>query len=683
MERNRDLGDELTMSKETQIGLTSIITVNFNGGALLVDSVRSALGSSRPVEVLVADNGSTDNSIALLERQLGDDARLRILKFGQNLGFAKASNAAMARAQGDYILLLNPDCIIRSDTVARVVHALQRRPDAGMAGCLIRNPDGSEQSGARRAVPTPWRTLVRVFHLDKWMPDHRRFRSFLLNQEPLPDQPVEMEAISGAFMLARRQALAQVGLMDEGYFLHCEDLDWCMRFQRAGWKILFVPDAEAVHYKGGSSKDRPVWVEWQKHKGMVRFYNKFFRHQYPLPLMVLVAATVWARFAVITTRVFLHRALGTPLPGGLTVCPEIPVSSTESRARERALETAERSSFWADRPVLVTGGSGFIGKHLLAALNEAGAHATVLTHDRPVPIASQGSDAASVKSVRGDLADPATLTGVCQGMDTVFHLAGYAHAETEPGRIEQTSHWRVTVEGTRALLEQACAAGVKRFVFVSTVKAMGEGGQGCLDETSPAQPVNTYGRAKLEAERLVLNAGARCGMQVAILRLPMVYGCDNKGNLPRMIAAIDRERFPPLPEVHNKRSMVHVDDVVQALLLAAQRPEAAGQTYIVTDRGIYSTRQIYDAIRQALGKPPVRWSVPAWVLRTVGYVGDLLSALRLPVPLTSDTLAKLLGSAWYSGEKAQRELGYRPHHTLVDALPQMVAQYRANSLPDA
>jgi hypothetical protein len=115
---------------------------------------------------------------------------------------------------------------------------------------------------------------------------------------PLPDRPVEVEAISGAFMLVRRSALEKVGPLDEGYFLHCEDLDWCMRFKQAGYQILFVPDVVVSHVKGGCSVNRPVFVEWHKHKGMIRFYRKFFRQRYPGVLMGLVFAAVWARFLV-------------------------------------------------------------------------------------------------------------------------------------------------------------------------------------------------------------------------------------------------------------------------------------------------------------------------------------------------------------------------------------------------
>jgi GT2 family glycosyltransferase len=125
------------------------------------------------------------------------------------------------------------------------------------------------------------------------------FFDFHLHKQPLPSGPIEVEAISGALMLVSRAALEDVGPWDEAYFLHCEDLDWCMRFRQKGWRILFVPDAPVIHYQGHSSRARPMFVEWHKHKGMVRFYRKFFSHQYPGFLMGLVGVAVWIRFSAL------------------------------------------------------------------------------------------------------------------------------------------------------------------------------------------------------------------------------------------------------------------------------------------------------------------------------------------------------------------------------------------------
>lgn len=275
--------------------MISVIIVNFNGGELLTGCVRSVLKSTVPVKVIVSDNGSIDGSIHYLERNV-TDPRLSIVRNGQNLGFAAANNRVLDQAEGEYLLFLNPDCLIQPDTLQQLINIIKQRPDVGMAGCLVRNLDGSEQPGCRRRVPTPWRTAVRTLGLDRLFPKDPKFECFLMHLLPLPEQPIELEALSGAFMLVKRAALNEVGPLDEGYFLHCEDLDWCMRFRQKGWKILFIPSVEVVHAQGVCSDSRPVRVEWHKHKGMVRFYRKFFQKEYPFVLMWMVIVAVWFRF---------------------------------------------------------------------------------------------------------------------------------------------------------------------------------------------------------------------------------------------------------------------------------------------------------------------------------------------------------------------------------------------------
>lgn len=277
----------------------SVIIVNFNCGTLLTSCVRHVLTSTVPVEVFVSDNGSTDGSIEHLRREI-QDKRLHIKTNDQNLGFSKGSNIVLSKVTGNFLLFLNPDCIISTDTLEKMRNIFNTHTCVGMAGCLILNPDGSEQAGCRRRVPTPARTLIRVLHLDRLFPSLYQKR-MLLNKDPLPDKPEEMEAISGAFMLITREALEDVGPLDEGYFLHCEDLDWCMRFRQNGWKIMFEPSVHITHFLGSCSKKSPLFVEWYKHKGMLRFYRKFFYDQYPRLLIWLIVIGVWLRFGLVAT----------------------------------------------------------------------------------------------------------------------------------------------------------------------------------------------------------------------------------------------------------------------------------------------------------------------------------------------------------------------------------------------
>jgi hypothetical protein len=201
-------------------------------------------------------------------------------------------------------LFLNPDTFFNPGALVRLLSAMDEDERVGMAGGLLINADGTEQAGGRRAIPTPWRSFVRAFGLaslsNRWP---RLFFDFHLHKQPLPDHAIEVEAISGACMMVTREAMQDVGEWDEGYFLHCEDIDWCMRFRRNGWKILFVPSSQITHALGVCSRNRPVFVEWHKHKGMMRFYRKFFQHQYPAGLMTLVGVGVWLRFGLVV----IHR----------------------------------------------------------------------------------------------------------------------------------------------------------------------------------------------------------------------------------------------------------------------------------------------------------------------------------------------------------------------------------------
>ncbi len=257
-------------------------------------------------------------------------------------------------------------------------------------------------------------------------------------------------------------------------------------------------------------------------------------------------------------------------------------------------------------------------------------------------------------------------------MSVVYHCAGYAHTGRTDSAAEADRHWRVNALGTRNLAEAAGQAGVARFVFLSTVKAVGDPGADCVDESWDAPPTTPYGRAKRQAEQWLVEASERYGMQVVTLRPAMVYGAEGRGNLPRMIEAIRRGRFPPLPWVRNRRSMVHVEDVVQAALLAAYRPEANGRTYILTDGVDYSTGELYRAIRDALALRPARWQFPPTLLRVLGRAGDVLRIAGLAVPLDTGVVVRLLGSECYRSDRIQREIGYRPSRTLWAALPEIV-----------
>ena len=265
---------------------------------------------------------------------------------------------------------------------------------------------------------------------------------------------------------------------------------------------------------------------------------------------------------------------------------------------------------------------------------------------------------------------------VLADVDTVYHLAGVVHAMAAAD-VDPSLYHRVNVAASEALATQAVRAGVKRFIYFSSVKAVADPGDECVDESWQRPPHDPYGQSKREAEKRLFAIGRDSGMQVTVLRPALVYGAAVKGNLRRMLQAIDSGRFPPLPDTANRRSMVSVDDLVDAATLVAATPQADGQVYIVSDESPYSTRQLSDWMHATLGRRVSRWSVPVFVLRAGAVCGDGIEVLsgRL-VPLNSAVLKRLLGSACYRSDKLQQQLGWRPRTHFRDCLPAMARAYR-------
>jgi nucleoside-diphosphate-sugar epimerase len=317
---------------------------------------------------------------------------------------------------------------------------------------------------------------------------------------------------------------------------------------------------------------------------------------------------------------------------------------------------------------LVTGCSGFVGRHIVHALQTGGNDIRGLSRH---PQAGPGAPALEV--IRGDLSKPDTLQGLAEDIDIIIHAAGYAHVAGDSPGI----HTQVTLEGTRHLVAEAEKSGAQRFIFISSVKAMPEPGAGCLDETTVGLPEDEYGLSRRRAEELVLEAGRRTGMHVSILRPALVYGAECKGNLASMLRWIDRGLFPPVPDTGNCRSMVDVRDLVRAVMLAIEKEAAAGRIFLITDGEDYTTRRIYAGMCTALGKSVPQWSMPVPVLRTLGKVGDAFGALMgRPAPFNSRTCSRLLDSACYRSMHAATSLGFHPAYKLEDALPAMVEAYR-------
>ena len=294
---------------------------------------------------------------------------------------------------------------------------------------------------------------------------------------------------------------------------------------------------------------------------------------------------------------------------------------------------------------LITGATGFVGKKLVSALQ---------CKREKIRIISRNLQA-DYETVVCDFEEGLISQSALESVSTVFHIAGFSHDTRNAGEIEDL-YRRVNVNATVQLAELAVKANVKRFVFVSSVKAGGSPDfEMCASEKYQGDPEGVYGKTKREAELKLLKIGKELGMHVSIIRPSLVYGPNVKGNLQLMLSGIKKGWFPPLPETGNKRSMIHVDDLVRAILLVADDDRANGEIFIATDGTPYSSREIYNAMCRVLDKSILKWSVPKF----------LFDAVSLINPRIKYKLNKLLGDECYSSVKLE-SLGFKAKKTLKD-----------------
>lgn len=287
----------------------SVVIVSYNVKEFLEQalvSVGKAL-VSMPSEVIVVDNASSDDSTSFIKERFPE---VRLISNPENLGFARASNQGMKAAGGNFVALLNPDTLVQEDTFMAILNFFQEHREAGMVGCKILNPDGSLQLACRRSFPTPWVAFTRLSGLSHLFAKSRLFGKYNLTYQD-PDKMCEVDAISGSFMVVRRQTVEEVGLLDESFFMYGEDLDWCYRIGKQGWKVLYFPGTQIVHFKGESSKKAQFDSFKLFYQAMGLFAAKHFKRRYFLfPYWILLLG-IWSR-AVTSFLVRLLPALAMP-----------------------------------------------------------------------------------------------------------------------------------------------------------------------------------------------------------------------------------------------------------------------------------------------------------------------------------------------------------------------------------
>jgi len=305
--------------------------------------------------------------------------------------------------------------------------------------------------------------------------------------------------------------------------------------------------------------------------------------------------------------------------------------------------------------VLVTGANGFVGQAVLLRLNGMSGVTAIGSVRRAAMFADAGAPIATV----GELSAQTDWSGALAGVQAVVHTAARVHVMQEAAVDPLAEFRRVNVQGTLNLARQAAAAGVRRFVFVSSIKVNGEAtqpGSRFTADDVPA-PLDAYGVSKMEAEQGLLALSAQTGMEVVIIRPPLVYGPGVKANFAAMMRWLRRGVPLPLGAIHNRRSLVALDNLVDLIVLCLTHPTAANRTFLVSDGEDVSTTQLLRRMGQALGRPPRLIPVPASILKlAAAMVGK------------SDVAHRLCGSLQVDISKTRQLLGWTPPLSLDEGL---------------
>jgi nucleoside-diphosphate-sugar epimerase len=320
--------------------------------------------------------------------------------------------------------------------------------------------------------------------------------------------------------------------------------------------------------------------------------------------------------------------------------------------------------------ILITGATGFVGQHLYFVSLGKGYSITVivrtLSDARKFP---PSSELIFLNSINSPIPDTAL-----DGVDVVIHLAARAHILDDLAADPEAEFFQVNTQGTINLAQAAIAAGVKHFIFISSIGAMATTSSEILTESSPCNPDTSYGRSKLAAEKALIELCQNSSMAWTIIRPTLVYGKGNPGNMERLIKLINSGLPLPIAAIHNRRSFTYVGNLVDCILTCTTHPNAKNQTFLISDGEDVSTPQLARAIAKNIQKPCRLLPVPTAILEWGGKLGDQIEKITdRSIPINSNVVQKLSGSLQVDISHLRNTLNWQPPYTLSAGLKQTLS----------
>jgi GT2 family glycosyltransferase/nucleoside-diphosphate-sugar epimerase len=565
----------------------SVIMTSYQTGEALKFAVESVLMQKNLAELIIVDNGNPEEMLSWLRETEKAKKKLSVITGHGNIGFSAGCNLGAKDAQGDVLLFLNPDSILPEDAIKALTAALDDNEEAWAAGGRLHNPDASEQKGARRNLLTPQTAVAEMLRLDAILGWERLNR----HEEALPEEIVEVPAISGACIAILRERFEELNGFDEDYFLHVEDLDLCRRIQEAGGKILFLPELDIMHLKG-SSNASTLFVEWQKAQGFMHYFQKFDN------------AVVWLLMSALALLNFAGKMLWY---GIRRILPE---QKNRIRAERRLIwlhrhlrEDHKPKATLKDKTVLVTGATSQVGICTIGHLLASGVKVVALEHQTKLHF-----DHPNLSWVKGNLQKGKLNLGD-QKPDTLIHCAPMWMLEPALSEVFNAKVKRVIAFSSTSVFVKIYSANAAER---DTVKALEQ------------------------AELTLAERAAKAGASFTILRPTMIYGLGLDENVTQISDFVRRYHFFPLyPPADGRRMPVHAEDLAQIALKVITNTKTYNKSYNIGGGEVLGYRAMVERIFLALGQRP-----------------RVLNLKQLPMLL--DFLGKWLSGGKVNGEMARR-----------------------------
>lgn len=584
-----------------------VVIVNYNSGEFLSLCLRSLVNSHAPLDVVVVDNDSHDQSLESIERILSGSHKLKLIRNQKNVGFSKAVNQGMLELRNRYVVMLNPDCTIFPHTFLRLQSVMVASKKVAVAGAAIFNNDGSEQRGCRRNEPTLRRSAVTALGLG------RKYEGIDLSGTPYPSHPLPVDAVSGAAMMVRRDYFDEIGGMDEDYFLHCEDLDICRRFRDEGYEITFCPDASVFHHQGASSGVTSNEVEKHKHDGMLIYNNK---HSDESGLKIgLIYCLVKGHYFFGIVLNWAKMAVWSRLQkGDLT---------PQGYAEFNSLDITHNT-----RPVvIVTGAKSDVGDYLLKRLSENGFQVFAVSRNE-VPDNSPRHHIAWLKLEYFQKCSP-------EDFGELFAWINLAPVWT-----------------TRPLAKVFHKFKPRKIIALSSTSVEGK------SESEHQKDIDVVTKL-FEGEKWLSHYSEKYEIDCTILRPTLVYGGPRNQNVNFLKQLIKVFRvFPLVGSGDGKRQPIHADDIAITCIRSLKKEiEQKSKIYNITGGDTLTYREMVDQIFETLSIQPRYLRIPLTVVRPVMNVASKVPGLDF---LNSEMAERTEQDLVYSITPAVEELQFSP-----------------------